>query len=110
MTSQLLTIKLYVPQTHPTLVARPRLSEQLEDGMRRKLTLISAPAGFGKTTLLSEWRMLHLSSEWPLAWVSLDEGDNDPVRFLSYFVAALETIAGGIGEATLASVRLPQPQ
>jgi LuxR family transcriptional regulator, maltose regulon positive regulatory protein len=109
MTSQLLTTKLYVPQAHPNLVARPRLSEQLKEGMRRRLTLISAPAGFGKTTLLSEWRMLHLSSEWPLAWVSLDEGDNDQVRFLSYFIAALQTIESDIGEAALASLRSPQP-
>ena len=90
MVNQLLTTKLYIPQAHPNLVSRLRLSECLEEGMGRKLTLISAPAGFGKTTLLSEWRMLHLSSEWPLAWVSLDEGDNDPARFLSYFVAALQ--------------------
>ena len=77
--------------------------------MRRKLTLISAPASFGKTTLLSEWRMLQLTSEWPLAWVSLDKGDNDPVRFLSYFIAALQTIKSDIGEAALASLRSPQP-
>ena len=110
MIDQLLTTKLYIPQTHPNLVPRPRLSERLKEGMGRKLTLISAPAGFGKTTLLSEWRMLHLSREWPLAWVSLDEGDNDPVRFLSYFVAALQMIAEGIGESALASLRSPQPR
>ncbi len=108
MTSQLLTTKLYVPQTHSNLVPRPRLSERLKEGMRRKLTLISAPAGFGKTMLLSEWRMLHLSSEWPLAWVSLDRGDNDPVRFFSYFIAALQTVEPHIGEAALASLRSPQ--
>ncbi len=109
MITQLLTTKLYVPQAHPNLVPRPRLSERLEEGMRRKLTLVCAPAGFGKTTLLSEWRMVHLGCEWSLAWVSLDEGDNDPVRFLTYLVAALQTIESDIGEAALASLRSPQP-
>jgi LuxR family transcriptional regulator, maltose regulon positive regulatory protein len=109
MTSQLLTTKLYIPQAHPNLVPRPRLSERLEEGMRRKLTLISAPAGFGKTTLLSEWRMMHSGDEYPVSWISLDEGDSDLARFLSYFVAALQTISEGIGEAALASLRSPQP-
>jgi LuxR family transcriptional regulator, maltose regulon positive regulatory protein len=58
-----------VPRAHPNLVPRPRLSELLAEGIDRKVTLISAPAGFGKTTLLSEWRMIHLGSEYPLAWV-----------------------------------------
>ena len=71
-TEALLTTKLYVPRAHPNLAPRPRLSEKLKEGMDRKLILISAPAGFGKTTLLSEWRMIHLGTEWPLAWVSLD--------------------------------------
>ncbi len=76
--------------------------------MGRKLTLISAPAGFGKTTLLSEWRMMHSGYEYPVAWVSLDEGDNDPARFLSYLIAALQTIEADAGETTLASLRSPQ--
>ena len=79
----LLETKLYVPQAHPNLVPRLRLSERLREGLGRKLTLISAPAGFGKTTLLSKWRMIHLNSEWRIGWVSLDEGDNDPARFFS---------------------------
>src|SRR3712207_6097846 len=84
-TETLLTTKLYIPRAHPNLVPRPRLGELLlAEGMSRKLTLISAPAGFGKTTLLSEWRMMHLGSEYPLAWLSLEEADNDLVRFLSY--------------------------
>ena len=109
MSGQLLTTKLYIPQVRPNLVPRPRLSKRLEEGMRNKLTLISAPAGFGKTTLLSEWRMMHSSDEYPLAWVSLEEADNDPPRFLSYLVAALQTIETDIGEAALASLRSPQP-
>ena len=77
--------------------------------MSRKLTLISAPAGFGKTTLLGEWRMMYLGSEFPLAWVSLEEADNDPSRFLSYLVAALQAIEADAGESALASLRSPQP-
>src|SRR5215217_665953 len=83
-TETLLTTKLYVPRAHPNLVPRPRLGKLLTEGMSLKLTLISAPAGFGKTTLLSEWRMMHLGNEYPLAWISLEKADNDPMRFLSY--------------------------
>ncbi|MDH4207458.1 MAG: tetratricopeptide repeat protein, partial [Anaerolineae bacterium] len=75
----------------PEMVSRPRLVEQLNSGLHRKLTLISAPAGFGKTTLLSEW-IGH--SERPVAWLSLDATDNDLARFLAYFVGALHTIEG----------------
>jgi LuxR family transcriptional regulator, maltose regulon positive regulatory protein len=85
------------------------LGEFLNEGIGRKLTLISAPAGFGKTTLLSEWRMLHLGGEYPLTWVSLEEADNDPTRFLSYLIAALQVIEANVGEAVLASLRSPQP-
>jgi len=60
--------------------------------MCRKLTLVSAPASFGKTTLLSEWRMMHLDSEYPLTWVSLEEADNNPIRFLSNLIGALQAI------------------
>jgi LuxR family maltose regulon positive regulatory protein len=90
------------------MVPRPRLIEQLNAGLRsgRKLTLISAPAGFGKTTLLSEWVA---GSERSVAWVSLDEGDNDPARFLAYFVAALQTIEASIGDGILSALQSPQP-
>jgi LuxR family maltose regulon positive regulatory protein len=101
VTESLLTTKLYVPRPVPSLVPRPRLSKQLEEGIGRKLTLISAPAGFGKTTLLSEWRMTRLGSEWPVGWVSLDEGDNDPVLFFTYLVAALRMVQADVGEAPL---------
>src|ERR671913_2654345 len=108
VTETLLRTKLYAPQAHPDLIPRPRLLRRLEEGARRKLTLISAPAGFGKTTLLSEWCAIHSGSERPVGWVSLDEGDNDPVLFFSYLIAALGTIRAGIGEASLALLRSPQ--
>ena len=107
-TEALLTTKLYVPRAHPNLVPRPRLGELLTEGMNRKLTLISAPAGFGKTTLLSEWRMLHSDSSRPIGWISLDGGDNDLARFLSYMVAALQNVEPGVGEDALLLLRSPQ--
>ena len=138
MSAPLLTTKLYIPPVRPNLVSRPRLIERLNAGLlsRRKLTLISAPAGFGKTTLLSEW--IHSgvrSREYEVrdreyqvggvyktlpttysvlptprfAWVSLDEGDNEPARFLAYFVAALQTIEANVGAGALGALQSPQP-
>lgn len=89
MPAPLLFTKLYIPPSRPNIVLRPRLIERLNEGMQRKLALISAPAGFGKTTLASEWIA---SCDRPVTWLSLDEGDNDPTRFLSYLVAALQTL------------------
>ena len=112
METPLLQTKLYIPLPHPELVSRPRLIEQLNrwlqkgDGFARKLTLISAPAGFGKTTLVNDW--LH-QGKLPAAWLSLDEGDNDPTRFVAYLVAALQTIAANIGTGVLAMLYSPQP-
>src|SRR5437588_9165713 len=102
----ILTTKLYIPPLRPNVVSRPRLLERLNEGLHRKLTLISAPAGFGKTTLVSEWVE---GIERPTAWLSLDEGDNDPARFLTYLVAALQTIAPTIGEGVLGVLQSPQP-
>jgi LuxR family transcriptional regulator, maltose regulon positive regulatory protein len=109
MPQALVTTKLRPPKTRPNLVARPRLREALAGGEERKLTLISAPAGFGKTTLLNEWLQSCAGRERSIAWVSLDEGDNDPARFLSYLIAALRTIGERIGEGILASLRSPEP-
>jgi len=106
MAPSLLVTKLYIPPLQPQLVARPRLTQQLNAGLHRKLTLISAPAGFGKTTLLSEWVT---GSRRPVAWVSLDEGDNDPARFLAYFIAALQRITGSAGEGTMGALQSAQP-
>ncbi len=112
----ILATKLYIPPPRPKVVLRPRLIERLNEGLSAgfKLTLISAPAGFGKTTLVSEWLA---GCQRPVAWLSLDEGDNDPTRFLTYLVAALQTLAlsevegikANIGEGVLAVLQSPQP-
>jgi LuxR family maltose regulon positive regulatory protein len=103
----LLSTKLHPSLARPKLVARPRLIESLTREPGRRLTLLSAPAGFGKTTLLSEWTRDRTGS---VAWVSLDEGDNDPIRFVTYLVAALRgTGEEGFGEAVLAALRSPEP-
>src|SRR3989440_6977863 len=106
MPPPMLTTKLYIPRLRPNVVSRPRLIERLNEGLQRKLTLISAPAGFGKTTLVSEWVE---GIERPTAWLSLDDGENDPARFLAYLVAALQTIAANIGEGVLGVLQSPQP-
>lgn len=94
----ILATKLFIPTPRPELVLRPRLIEQLNEGMHRKLTLISAPAGFGKTALVSEWVAGCLR---PTAWLSMDKGDNDPIRFLSYLITALQRIESRIGQGLL---------
>ncbi|MAU01221.1 MAG: helix-turn-helix transcriptional regulator [Anaerolineaceae bacterium] len=98
MSTPILATKLYTPQPRPSVVARPRLIEQLNNGVHRKLTLISAPAGFGKTTLVSEWIV---GGERPFTWLSLDERDSDLTRFLAYFVAAMQKIFPAFGEQLL---------
>lgn len=105
MYSPLLATKLYLPPPRPKVVHRPRLTARLNEGLNRRLTLISAPAGFGKTTLVSEWVA---GSKRPLAWLSLDEGDNDPTRFLAYLVAALQTIAPHVGAGVSGLLQGPQ--
>jgi LuxR family transcriptional regulator, maltose regulon positive regulatory protein len=102
----ILTTKLYIPPPRPNAVLRPRLIERLQEGLHRKLTLISAPAGFGKTTLVSTWLA---GCDRQVAWLSLDEGDSDPTRFLTYLVAALRTIAPTIGEGLLGVLQSLQP-
>jgi LuxR family transcriptional regulator, maltose regulon positive regulatory protein len=104
----LVSTKLRPSQARPKLAARPRLTARLEREAGRKLTLISAPAGFGKTTLLVEWLRERGDGERAVAWLSLDEADNDPTRFLSYLVAAIGTVQEGIGEDILSSLRFPE--
>ncbi len=123
MATTILATKLYIPPPRPKVVLRPRLIERLNEGLQCKLTLISASAGFGKTTLVSEWianltpNPSTLTGTRPkgrgelkrVAWLSLDEGDNDPARFLTYLVAALQTIVANIGERVLDALQAPQP-
>ncbi len=108
MSVPILATKLYIPPPRPKAVLRPRLIERLNEGLAngRKLTLISAPAGFGKTTLVSEWVA---GCDQKVAWLSLDEGDNDPSRFLTYLVAALQPMAANIGEGVLSALHSSQP-
>ena len=91
----LLATKLNVPGSRPDLVPRPRLAERLDEGLGEGLVLVCAPAGYGKTVLLAEWvrRGRH-----PVAWLSLDAGDNDPARFWRHAVAALDRVRPGISE------------
>ena len=121
----LLATKLYAPPARPDLVARPRLFERLSAGLSGKLTLIAAPAGFGKTTLVSAWIAEKAKDHavldeaglpltvslfpFSVAWVSLDARDNEPTRFWSYVTAALNTLAPGSGDVALALLQAPQP-
>jgi hypothetical protein len=130
MSNTILSTKLYSPPLRPNLVLRPRLTEQLARGVTYPLTLIAAPAGFGKSTLLSEWlhqragdakrgnrgteenvppAPLLTGSPIQFAWLSLDEADNDPVRFLTYVICALETVSPGLNVDALALLQSPQP-
>lgn len=106
MSTPILTTKLYIPPPRPNVVVRPRLLEQLRAGLHRKLMQISTPAGFGKTTLVSAWVA---RSEQPVTWLSLDAGDSDLMRFLTYLVAALQTIAPTIGASVMGVLRSSQP-
>jgi len=95
-----LNTKFCIPPARPNIVQRTRLVQRIETGIasNHKLTLISAPAGFGKTTLISDWGN---ETRIPVAWVSLDGGDNDLTRFLGYCIAALQTIKPNIGGGSL---------
>jgi LuxR family maltose regulon positive regulatory protein len=108
MVTPLLTTKLYIPPVRQDLVSRPQLLERLNNGLYggHRLTLVSAPAGYGKTTLLSEWVA---TCGRPVAWLALDSGDNDPARFLAYLIAALQTIEDGVGAGVLDRFQAPQP-
>ena len=108
MAAPVLATKLFIPPHRSGLVSRSRLVARLNECLApgRKLALISAPAGFGKTTLVSEWMA---TSGTPVAWLSLDEGDHAPSRFLTYLVAALQTLSPRIGEGLLVALQSPQP-
>ena len=108
MSETLLQSKLYIPQLRPNIVSRPHLIDYLNQGLRSdcKLILISAPAGYGKTTLLSKWVR---DCKQDVAWVSLDKGDNDPDRFLLYVIGALQRIKADLGEQAFVSLQSSQP-
>jgi LuxR family maltose regulon positive regulatory protein len=108
MPVSLLSTKLYIPHAQPDAVLRPRLTEKLRTGLNRPgcFALLSGPAGFGKTTLLSE---LVGGLPRPPAWLSLDEGDNDPIRFWSYVITACQTVHKGVGESARSLLAAPQP-
>jgi len=102
MSNTLLSTKLHIPSSRAHLVLRPRLIELLNQGSRSKLTLLSAPAGYGKTTLLCQW---WTDCSLPVAWLSLDKADNDPVRFLTYLIAALKRIDPDLGTGVLEAIQ-----
>ena len=102
----MITTKLYAPPARPEAVPRPRLLDRLDEGEHGRLTLVSAPAGFGKTTLVSTWLA---DRDRPAAWLSLDDEDGDLPQFLTYLVAALQTVEPGLGDDTLSAARSPQP-
>ena len=111
MSTPILATKLSVPPSRPNAVLRSRLSERLDEGLQGRLILVSAPAGFGKTTIVSEWAAgcRRLEPEVRPAWLSLDEGDSDPARFMTYLVAALQTVAADVGAGALGMLQSPQP-
>ncbi|MCB8983764.1 MAG: LuxR family transcriptional regulator [Ardenticatenaceae bacterium] len=106
MKTLLLQTKLFRPPLRPSLIPRPNLIQQLNQGLPRKLTLLSAPAGFGKTTLVSEWLA---GCERPSAWLSLDENDGDLPQFLTYVIAALQSIFPDVGADVTAVLQVPPP-
>lgn len=111
MTHTILTTKLYIQPQRPNLVRRQRLLDRLDAGLHRKLTLVSAPAGFGKTTLISAWiDLLRIAKpKVHVAWLSLDESDSDMTRFWTYVIAALQNVAPTIGPALLSMLESSQP-
>ncbi|NDI35029.1 LuxR C-terminal-related transcriptional regulator [Chengkuizengella sediminis] len=106
MNKTILSTKLNIPKARRELVVRNRLIQHLNEGMHRHLTLVSAHAGFGKTTLVSEWLA---SCNCAVAWLSLEEGDNNPNSFLTYIIAALQTFEKDLGKELLSLIGSPQP-
>jgi LuxR family maltose regulon positive regulatory protein len=109
MAGPLLETKLQVPRRRRSLIARPRLGEALSRGTESALTLVSAPAGFGKTTVLAQWLAGAPPDGRSVAWLAIDQRDNDPTLFWTYLVAALDTAAPGVGAVALSLLQPPQP-
>ncbi|MDQ6670415.1 MAG: LuxR C-terminal-related transcriptional regulator [Chloroflexota bacterium] len=108
MPGSIIQTKLFVPRRRGTTVPRPRLSDRLSRGIDARLTLVSAPAGFGKTTLLASWLASAPRPEVLTAWLSLDQSDNDPTTFWTYVIAALQTVAPAVGAGSLALIEAAQ--
>ncbi len=106
MSTPVLATKLYVPPPSPQAVRRPRLIERLDAGLHRKLTLVSAPAGYGKTTLVSAWIA---GCGLPVAWLALEEADSDMARFLTYLLAAVQIVAPQAGAGALDALQSAPP-
>lgn len=106
MSAPIIATKFYTPEPRPNAVFRRRLTERLTKGLYRKLTLISAPAGYGKTTLVCEWLA---GCGRPAAWLSLEEGDKELAQFITCLVVSLQTLENKIGEGVLAMLQTPQP-
>src|SRR5437588_1661733 len=109
MASRLLGTKLYIPSRRRSVVACARLIERLNRGAESKLTLVSAPAGFGKTTLLAEWLSAAPADERSTAWLSLDQTDNRPVSFWTYLISAVQKVEPRIGASAISLLQSPQP-
>src|SRR6202521_4805992 len=109
MVTPLLETKFYVPKWRRGLVPRPRLSDRLNRGAESKLTLVSAPAGFGKTTLLADWLAAVALDGRTGTWLLLDQSDNHPASFLTYLIAALQTAEPHIGASAISLLQSPQP-
>lgn len=105
--SPLLNSKLMRPRPHAGVLERRDLFRHLDRGLARKLTLVCAPTGFGKTTLVSTWLA---NREFPSAWITLDKNDNDPIRFWTYFASAVRSLDPRVGKATLSALMTSQPQ
>src|SRR5215213_10420258 len=106
---ELLHTKLAIPSARADRVPRPRLIKQLNASLERPLTVICAPAGFGKTSLMTDWYQQSDRPRFPLAWLSLDEDDSDPIRFLTYLISALATVVDAQSDDLLTLLQLPQP-
>src|SRR6266700_5302529 len=109
MVTPLLETKFYVPKWRRGLVPRPRLSGRLNRGVESRLTLVSAPAGFGKTTLLADWLAAVAVDGRTVTWLSLDQSDNHPASFWTYLIAALQTADPNIGGSAISLLQSPQP-
>jgi LuxR family maltose regulon positive regulatory protein len=109
MAGPLVETKLFIPRRRRSAVARPRLSERLSRGAESRLTLISAPAGFGKTTLLAEWLACAAADQGSVAWLSLEESDSRPASFWTYVLTALQTVVPGVGASALPLLQSAQP-